>query len=63
MAENQSEKDWQKTSVAFVPHHRFGEIYCTLRSLNDFTGVVGPGLDTVLADLDKVRSVQGAQES
>lgn len=33
-----------------------------LRSLSELTGVLGPGLDVVLADLDKVRSIQGAQD-
>lgn len=31
--------------------------------MHELTGMQGSGLDTVLADLDKVRSVQGAQES
>lgn len=31
--------------------------------MHELTGMWGPGLDTVLADLDKARNIQGAQES
>lgn len=31
--------------------------------MHELTGMHGSGLDMVLADLDKVRSIQGAQES